>query len=133
MTYRDTGHSHVLDEMIDRIGQKVEAARDAQRVDSRPTADKPDRNGPGTIEPSGGAHFRNHLQPHPAALYRDDHDDWDPPWIERVPRSACWDEHTYLMMNDLHPAKLIDGETWIDCDEQEQPPAGEKTFGQTHV
>jgi hypothetical protein len=25
-------------------------------------------------------------------------------WTETVPRSACYDDHTYLMLNGLHPA-----------------------------
>jgi hypothetical protein len=50
------------------------------------TADKPDRNGPGTIEPSGGAHWRTHLQPRPTSRVEPDEG-----WAERVPRSACWD------------------------------------------
>src|SRR4051812_2855575 len=34
-------------------------------------------------------------------------------FVERVPRSACSDEHTYLMLNELHPYRRC--ECWADA------------------
>jgi len=31
-----------------------------------------------------------------------------PDWREIVPRSACFDEHTYLMLNGLHRSDFCD-------------------------
>lgn len=34
----------------------------------------------------------------------------EPDWQETVPMSACYDDHTFVMLNGLHPS------AYCDCD-----------------